>query len=458
MGDDRTIGDVLAEKAVLLRIDAGSQESGFLSAFCAVDRAPKLIIIRYVGVHTSVIPTDTRFRNGSVLEDIEPGISREEWMMRITSCVEQSTIAQTSSQPVHQPTVPPAGESAVPTSSSDPDRVQSLLAERAARLEKNKLEKEKAEREARKVIAKARKEEAEKAAASEAQVPSSRQNYLEQQRTRQLEAKQDKERVLRMIEGDKAARRERETQRRMLSQGGIAEAGPSSSANPRPTQSNSARSSDVCSLQIRLFDGSSLRGKFSSDATLTSSVRTYITEQSQTHQPYNFRLMQVPGPSRTIDISEENETLQALGLCPSATLVLVPVKDYTDAYSGAYSGGVIERGVAMGSSLAYGAYGLVTGTLGRLTGYGNDGSLESDGPYVAGIGDEKEPSNVQGGRMADRSRQAPAAAGPSSSSDTIKVRTLADQRREDKDAQFYNGNQVSGFVADRFPNHIVDTY
>lgn len=42
-----TLGDLLAEKAVILRINASSQEAGFLSAFCSLNEIPKLVVIKY---------------------------------------------------------------------------------------------------------------------------------------------------------------------------------------------------------------------------------------------------------------------------------------------------------------------------------------------------------------------------------------------------------------------------
>jgi len=320
-----------------------------------------------------------------------------------------------------------------------------MMAERAARLEKNKQAKEQAEKQARKVIAEARKQEEQRAAAGLGAPPHSKQAYIDQQKQRQKEAKSEKERVLKMIEADKAARKDREQQRRLAAQaelsGGLqAEAGPSTSRAVRPdqttVQSGASRVPTTCSLQIRLFDGSSVRGRFDANATLDSAVRTYISEQSSTFQPYNFRVMQVPGPSRTIDLSEEGESLLSLGLCPNATLVLVPIKEYTTAYSGANSGSVMNWGLATTYKAFDGATSLIGGALSRITGYGGQGS---EGPYIAGMGDEKEPSNVEGKKMADSFRT------PERS--VYKVRTLADQRRDNKDAEFYNGNQVgSGSV------------
>jgi len=388
------------------------------------------------------------FSNGSVLEDIELGVSRAEFSMRVTSIIERDNIPQpamastgASVEPTTTETSTSSTEqSAVPAAatSSDPDTVQAMMAERAARLEKNKKTKEQGEAQARKVIADARKQEEARTAAGQGPPQHSKQTYIDQQRQRQKEVKLERERVLKMIESDKAARREREQQRRMAAQAGLpgavqTEAGPSASRAVHPIQSSAGRMSSTCSLQIRLFDGTSVRGRFDANATLASAVRMYVSEQSSTSQPYNFRLMQVPGPSRTIDISEEEESLRSLGLCPNATLVLVPVKEYTTAYSGAYSNSIINWGLATTYSIVGGATNLIGGAMGRLTGHG--GGEGSEGPYIAGMGDEKEPSNVEGTKMAESSMKPGQQSG-------IKVRTLADQRRENKDAEFYNGNQV----------------
>ena len=414
----------LADKAVWLRIDKGSQEASFLAAFSAVDDVPKVVIIS----------------NGKVLEDIVSGTTREAFASRIASaCGQDGTTEHTS--PMAGPSafsqaVNTQADASSSTTHDQPtartSQVDTLLAERKAKLEKAQKEKEQAEREARKAVGKARRDEAEKESA--ATTSSSRQSYLDQQRSRQKEAKSERERVLRMIEDDKAARREREEQRRLLAQGDaastVAEAGSSAPSVVSPTSSQSRAT--VCALQIRLFDGTSIRSRFSPDVTITNAVRTFVSENSTTDVPYNFRHMQTPRPSRTIDVAEENKTLLSLGLCPSATLVLVPVKDYADAYATGGATGLLTRGVGMGYSLVSGAFGLVGGVVGRVAGYGGDAA--ADGPYVAGIGDEQEPSNAQGSKMAQDT--------PSSTGPGVKIRTLADQRRENENNEFYNGNQV----------------
>lgn len=42
------LSSLLEQKAVLLRLEAGSTEAGFLSAFCSISNTPTFIVIQYV--------------------------------------------------------------------------------------------------------------------------------------------------------------------------------------------------------------------------------------------------------------------------------------------------------------------------------------------------------------------------------------------------------------------------
>lgn len=443
----KSLGDSLAEKAVFLRLDAGTQEAGFLSAFCSLETIPKLIIIK----------------QGLVLEDIDASVSEEDFKKRILSqCTAQPdhppAITDTATTDISQIIPVPAAveralgpedssapapplseiqEAAGTTAQPDAPTLQDILAERNNRLEadhqKQRTAEGKAQKEARKAASERQKKMAEKQEAEASSAPHARQDYMTQQRQRQLEARADKERVLKQIQQDKMARQERERQRRLAAQGDINSTTADAPASFAPQRSDNtlAQHSATCSLQIRLFDGTSIRSRFDSSVTLTDAVRAYVDSQSNSDIPYNFREMRTPQPSRTIEISEENQSLQSLGLTPSATLVLVPVKGYTDAYASSGPTGLLSRGIGMGYGLVSGAVGLVSSAVGGVLGYGGDGTRE--GPYISGVSDETEPSNVEGSRMAD--------AGPSSG---IKIRTLADQRKKEDDQQeLYNGNQVS---------------
>lgn len=199
-------------------------------------------------------------------------------------------------------------------------------------------------------------------------------------------------------------------------------------------------------LNVRLFDGRTIRSSFPRTASLEKEVRHWIDDEFsrlapgdansgyKQLPPYYFRHILSPQPSRELSAGDESQELGVIDLAPSATLVLVPVKGYTDAYAGASGGGVV--GIATGMfggalSLLSSTVGFVGSTLGSVTALGATPAQASTA----------QPTGLQSG-------QAPAppepALSPPVDGPSIRVRTLADQRaREPREQQFYNGNQLS---------------
>lgn len=247
--------------------------------------------------------------------------------------------------------------------------------------------------------------------------------YAAQQRKRQQDAKLERERILRQIEHDKAERKEKEEQRKALARAEVQEKDDSALADeqlkneinrPRPTRSKE------CAIQVRMFDGSNIRHKFSSDATLRTDVRAWIDkERLDGDIPYTFKQILTPLPNRTLSISDEEESLQSLGLTPSATLVMVPVQGYTAAYD---HQGLVSRGAATGYSVISGGAGMITGALRTILGFGQ-----------ADVPTNESGDNPAGGDTAPEPRGA---------GSSINIRTLRDQREGRDDHQLYNGNQV----------------
>jgi len=343
---------------------------------------------------------------------------------------------------------PPTSNPAQPGSNAN---VQTLLAERASRLENERLRREAQEKADRVARARALREQAEskpdkgKGRATDAldgsesaRQQKARADWLQQQAKRKQEAKADKERILAQIE---AAKQERKNQ--AVNRHATAASSPLANTN---TDRAPPPSTGVCALQIRLFDGTSIKGRFAHDTTLATGVRTWVTEtapQGGADIPYNFRLLQMPNPSRTIEMSEEGISLAEVGLMPTATLVLVPVQGYTEAYGrtakGVFSGGIL--GGAMG--LVNGAVGLVGSSVGYLAAYNPRVSTDGDsGLYMGGTSDEQEPSNVQGARMANADTGTGEAG---MGRGGMRMKTLADQRAEEAKkgkTEFYNGNSL----------------
>ena len=315
--------------------------------------------------------------------------------------------------------------------------MRDLLQDRRDRLEAEKKRIDAAEKADRQAKARARREDAEAQAAnsSPSSFKSPELSYAQQQRKRQQDARQERDRIMRQIEADKADRREREERRRALARA-EAEGGSSDGADglvDRQLSSEDARrhtsprlsSSKDCAVQVRLLDGSTIRSRFPSNHTLRTHVRAWVDEQrSDGDVPYTFKQILAPKPNRAITISEEEESLQGLGLTPSATLVMAPVQGSIAAY-GSGGPGLLSRGLAAGYGLVSGGVGMVTGTLGAVLGVGQVAQ-------PAGAGPASSPGDSRGSN-----------ATPPSTGGGINVRTLRDQQVPREDHQFYNGNQVS---------------
>ncbi|KAF2773905.1 hypothetical protein EJ03DRAFT_323265 [Teratosphaeria nubilosa] len=426
--------DVLAAKAVLLRLELGSKEAGFLSAFTSIDKAPTLVVIH----------------NGQVLEKLEGGMSQEEGRRRLLKAlgvqeeVEETADAQLPSEPTAASSQPE--QSQATQSSTQTADLSALFPDRAARTAAQHASISAAEQAALQARQEARKKEAEEAYAQHRgsdkgkrpeydEKQRSRDTYLLEQKKRKEEAKRDRERILKQIEHDKEERRLKAQQAKEKA---IADSSaPLSSPLPESRQASNLRSSGAggsCQLVIRLFDGSSIRGRFPASTNLATGVRDYIKEQSPeggADIPYTFRQIFAPQPSRTIEVSEEHESLADLGLTPNATLVLVPVAGSVDAYPSSNSGI---------SGWLSSAYNLLPNISSYLPSFGR--------PYMAGTSDLIDPSNAEGAGRAGAEVEGSVPSGPpvssSSATGAIRVKTLADQRaeaeRREKTNEFYNGN------------------
>lgn len=185
---------------------------------------------------------------------------------------------------------------------------------------------------------------------------------------------------------------------------------------------------DQYRLQVRLFDGRSVRSSFAPTQTIHSDVRPWLDHQMDTEQkPYNLKHILTPLPSCTISVSEESLTLEELGLGSTANLVMVPVASYIDAYSTAGSS-LPVRGMTAVYNILSSAASTATGYVGSLVGYGPRGSTASGNGSSTAKPDPLYPdsSGAQGLRV-----------------HRPVIRTLRDRENNDNDSQLYNGNQVS---------------
>ena len=461
-----------AEKAVILKLEYGSTEAGFLAAFCPITTSPTLVVID----------------KGKVLEKIESGVSQEDFTTRLNEALGLSEMysrlaerqAQSASaagaepatsQPTQSATTdarePEVSSSALPptrsgtqqpatssssdsrpnttTTTSSPD-MSSLFPDRAQRHEVEATRRAAAEKAERTARAKARqKEEAAALARSkdkgkgraseetetEKSKAAARRDWITQQKIRKDEAKKDRERILAQIEADKQERKAR-------SQRPAAE---SVSESRLPTSIDAASrrrtgAGGMCSLQIRLFDGTSIKGRFEPSATLDKDVRSWIkstaTAENAADVPFTFKQIIAPKPSRSIEVSEEHQTLSDLGLTPNATLVLVPIAGYTEAYTGNAGRGYMSSALHYTYALANGASSVLGSALSYVPGLSGPAASASTDSLATNTDDEGGPSHMDGSVESIGSAR-------------VKMKTLADQRAEDerekdKNPEFYNGN------------------
>lgn len=472
------MGEVFATRAVILRIEYGSQEANFLNAFCPITKTPSFVIIH----------------NGQVLEKLEGGVGKQEFVERMSkalgievsfmtrqqfherreqqgnrsrdeisdadkmrqeqrasqsqnSLAGETAQAATSShstdiaaQQVPESTESSSSQDSSQATSSDIAQAQadmtSLFPDRAQRLEAEKAKREAAEKAEKLARTNARKKEAEEAHAMHrgdkgkgkqsseaAEKEKARRDWIVQQKQRKDDAKREKERILAQIEADKQERKAR-SQR--------AAEGPSEPLPPSADAASRRRmgAGGMCNLSIRLFDGSSIKGRFEPSSTLASGVRDWIKEtavgEGAADIPFTFKQILAPLPSRSIEISEEHQSVQELGLVPNATLVLVPISGYTEAYSGSAGRGYMSSALHAAYSVMNTATGLVSSVISHVPGLGG-----RDGAASEAASTSTEDTAVR--------------TSTESGSSSFKVKTLADQRAEaarkqDQPSEFYNGN------------------
>lgn len=178
-------------------------------------------------------------------------------------------------------------------------------------------------------------------------------------------------------------------------------------------------------LQVRLFDGRSIRSSFTPTQTIRNDVRPWLDKQMiEDKRPYNLKQILTPLPNRTLSVAEESRPLRDLGLGSTANLVMVPVASYTEAYASAVAS-LPARGISAVYNVVSSVASSATSLVGSFIGYG--------------------PSAAEDNTQSSASSPPPPLQTPRRPSRTggLNIRTLHDQRNERNDSQFYNGNQVS---------------
>lgn len=400
----------------------------------------------------SEAPTLVVIQNGKLEEKLEKGVAQNDFVNRIRKVLGANPIpvaSPTSSTPVqqesHVPAVqspiapmpaqstptPPAAASSAPISAS---AFASTPAESTPTTQSSLSSKAKGKQKA--VPADPKPAET---------ISSAAQSARDALRKKKQEEKEELERIKARIEADKAERRAqaeaRKAERELERQAATPSTIPSSaSINKKGSQAKEVH------LNVRMFDGHTVRHTFPHTATLENDVRPWVDTEfaaraeisHEKHPPYHFKQILAPLPSREISAGEESEALGDIDLAPSATLVLIPVKGYTEAYSDVTGGlpGVVSNLFRTAIALIF----VLFGFIGNLFGSRAEG-------MPAAASESRAPTLEQQQQQRDLPR---AQTQQSSTSSNIRIRTLADQRMgESRDQHFYNGNQVSTYFSSR---------
>ncbi|KAM4065004.1 UBX domain-containing protein [Hirsutella rhossiliensis] len=392
---DSSLKELLLGQAVALRLEAGSDSAGYLAQIFPLPQTPTIVIMKH----------------GELKEYIAPGTGKDEFIRRVQSAF-NAPPRQASEQTAAA--TPQQAESSLPSSpeAERSESVSRVLAERAARLQ---AKKEEGERQAKEERAKAQEKAKADADAGRDTDAARTHRQAELVRRKKQQETDERRRILKRIEDDRAERRQRAAEREQrrvdsLQTGDVAA---SLVSAPETKMPSTTRVGDMASLQVRLFDGSTVRSRFRTAASF-GEVRAWVdANRTDGAAPYTFRQLLTPRPNRAIDeTEEEGKTLGELGLAPSSTLVLVPVHSYASAYEAAGPQTFLSAAVA--AILAWftwlmGLAGLGPGSRGR-----------------AAVATAPESSAREAGRADER-----------------RIRGFDNPTDARRDHQLYNGNSLN---------------
>lgn len=258
--------------------------------------------------------------------------------------------------------------------------------------------------------------------------------WKKQQRKAEQQQKEERQRVLDQIKQDNIERHRRDEHRRAT-----AMMRPASLQPLTPTKLEEVR------LQIRLFDGSSIRKTFLPSNTIRHHVRPWIDEQrSSGAVPYTLKQILAPHPNRIFTTVEENQTLEDLKLGPTANLILVHLKGIIEYPTDSTSS--LARGIHAGYEFLFNLVAAMAEIFATMMGIRNAPSTASAPPPSTDQSarvPERRDASASGSVGARPRRTEPSASGSGGgTSSALNIRTLRDQRDEERDEQFYNGNQV----------------
>ncbi|OAA45021.1 UBX domain-containing protein [Metarhizium rileyi] len=314
---DPSLRDVIAKQAVALRLIAGSEEAGYLAQIFPLPQTPTIVIMKH----------------GELKEYVSAGTTKEEFLRRIRNSfnISRPPTAQTASDPPSSSSPPTSSTlSGIPPTIEQSDNVRRVLEERAAKL---KAAKAAAEQKAKEDLARRR-------AKAAAEASESTQKQAELVKKRKQQEVEERKRILKRIQDDKEERRQQAAEReqqRMEIHAKSASCSPVTTA-PSSRVPSASKTSNLTSIQVRLFDGSTIRSRFKTSDPV-KEVRKWVDEnRTDGGLPYTFTQLLTPLPNRSVDETEEAKSLGEIGLAPSSTLILIHVQNYSSAYNSTSQG------------------------------------------------------------------------------------------------------------------------
>ncbi|KAH8703828.1 hypothetical protein BGW36DRAFT_92796 [Talaromyces proteolyticus] len=422
-------GDILAENTVTLRLTAATQEASFLTSIFPIQSFPSVLVIR----------------NGQIQEYIAAGTAKEDFQSRLRRVIVNNNTPVASSAPTVQHTTSreTAANEPVPATNA-PSHTPNMQSQSSAPVEPPSQPQQRSIETAEhrtvepvhntpphsipKITEEKKSEKDEK----------DRRALQQKIQREKIEQKEERERIRNQIKKDQEARKQRAEEERNRAAAAAASETQDATARTKSSTTTTVAAATTRKpvseyrLQIRLFDGSSVRNSFPLSATIRKDVRPWLDSQrSDGSQPYNLKHILTPLPNHNISVSEEERTLQDLDLGPTASLVMVPIPSYIEAYtSPTISDSLPGRAVSSAYGLATGIVGGAVGLVGSFLGYGGTSASTAE---TSSSGDSSQL----------RTDSTTARVAPSRSGGGINIRTLRDQRDEEGKDEFYNGNALN---------------
>ncbi|KAL3472642.1 hypothetical protein BJX99DRAFT_235074 [Aspergillus californicus] len=393
-GDEFT--DLLESRSVLFRIAKDSPEAGFLTSVCPITQYPTVVVIR----------------NGMLQEYIMPNVSKDEFQTRLTAVLDETKPQTQAAAPPADQSTPSPSQGATSPPAQAPEPVMVVPRPTPATAQSPSSQQPQQDVEPSAPIDKGNKPVCGTPSGSSRGAPPQSPQEPQEEHNRPQTINKILEKNIKKDTKEK------------IPTSGIPK-------NERPSEQQPNRSTRPPGppaeyrLQVRLFDGSSIRSAFSPSQTIRKDVRPWLDSEMEEKRPFNLKLILTPHPNRTLTIAEEDQTIQELITGSTATFVMVPIKTYIEAYSD--TGSLPVRVVSTAYGLVTSVVSTATGYVGSMLGYFRTRAAPSHTEYAQPQSGETRSSSNEPSRQ-------PRSWGPN-------IRTLRDHEGDDR-SQFYNGNQV----------------